>query len=63
PDGQRMISGSWDEITRQWDVKTGKEITVGTPFKGHTSFITGLTLSFNQTLLASASWDNTIKLW
>ncbi|KAG2741417.1 hypothetical protein P692DRAFT_20880106 [Suillus brevipes Sb2] len=26
PDGQRMISGSWDRTTRQWDVKAGKEI-------------------------------------
>jgi len=26
PDGQRMISGSQDKTTRQWDLKTGKEI-------------------------------------
>jgi len=26
PDGQRMISGSEDKTTRQWDLKTGKEI-------------------------------------
>jgi WD40 repeat protein len=26
PDGQRMISGSNDKTTRQWDLKTGKEI-------------------------------------
>ncbi|KAG1766359.1 hypothetical protein EV702DRAFT_1204148 [Suillus placidus] len=26
PDGQRMISGSLDETTRQWDLKAGKEI-------------------------------------
>jgi WD40 repeat protein len=25
-DDQRMISGSWDRTTRQWDVKAGKEI-------------------------------------
>jgi WD40 repeat protein len=37
--------------------------TVGTPFEGHTSHVTGLALSFDQTLLASASLDNTIKLW
>ncbi|KIK43131.1 hypothetical protein CY34DRAFT_804133 [Suillus luteus UH-Slu-Lm8-n1] len=36
--------------------------TVGTPFKGHTKLVTGLALSFDNTLLASASVDN-IKLW
>ncbi|KIK31787.1 hypothetical protein CY34DRAFT_814520 [Suillus luteus UH-Slu-Lm8-n1] len=26
PDGERMISGSWDKTTRQWDLKARKEI-------------------------------------
>ncbi|KAG1752437.1 WD40-repeat-containing domain protein [Suillus paluster] len=37
--------------------------TVGSPFKGHTGLIRHLTLSFDCALLASASDDNTIKLW
>jgi WD40 repeat protein len=37
--------------------------TVGTSFRGHTSFICSLALSFDCALLASASFDNTIKLW
>jgi WD40 repeat protein len=37
--------------------------TVGTPFEGHTSLVTGLALSFDGTLLASSSLDDTIKLW
>jgi WD40 repeat protein len=37
--------------------------TVGTPFQGHTERVTGLALSFRGALLASASIDNTIKLW
>ncbi|KAG1870955.1 hypothetical protein C8R48DRAFT_65800 [Suillus tomentosus] len=37
--------------------------TVGTPFEGHTRVITGLDLSFDHTLLASAAKDDTIKLW
>jgi WD40 repeat protein len=36
--------------------------TVGTPFEGHTMRVEGLALSFDG-LLASSSWDNTIKLW
>ncbi|KAG2744610.1 WD40 repeat-like protein [Suillus brevipes Sb2] len=37
---------------------------VGTPFEGHTKYVTGLALSFDGILLVSASNnDNTIKLW
>jgi WD40 repeat protein len=37
--------------------------TVGVPFEGHTKVVTSLALSFDCALLASASYDNTIKLW
>jgi hypothetical protein len=37
--------------------------TVGTPFEGHTDHVSGLALSFDGALLASASDDDTIKLW
>lgn len=37
--------------------------TVRAPFKGHTKTITGLALSLDCALLASASDDNIIKLW
>jgi WD40 repeat protein len=37
--------------------------TVGTPFEGHTKDVKGLALSFDGALLASSSWDDTIKLW
>jgi WD40 repeat protein len=36
---------------------------IGTPFEGHTDLVTGLALSFDCALLASASFDHTIKLW
>ncbi|KAG1717516.1 WD40-repeat-containing domain protein, partial [Suillus paluster] len=35
----------------------------GAPFAGHTKVITGLALSHDSALLASASGDDTIKLW
>jgi WD40 repeat protein len=56
-------------FTRKDPVKTVYEFdastleTVGSPFQGHTDYVTGLALSFRGALLASASWDNTIKLW
>ncbi|KAJ8584496.1 WD40 repeat-like protein [Rhizopogon salebrosus TDB-379] len=37
--------------------------TVGSPFEGHAYHVTGLALSFDCALLASVSFDYTIKLW
>jgi WD40 repeat protein len=37
--------------------------TVGVPFEGHTKVVNSIALSFDCALLASASYDNTIKLW
>jgi WD40 repeat protein len=37
--------------------------TVGAPFEGHTKYIDGLALSVDGALLASSSYDDTIKLW
>jgi WD40 repeat protein len=37
--------------------------TLGAPFKGHTDVVNGLALSFDGALLASTSFDHTIKLW
>jgi WD40 repeat protein len=36
---------------------------VGAPFERHIKYITGLALSSDGALLASASGDNTIKFW
>ncbi|KIK41485.1 hypothetical protein CY34DRAFT_32548, partial [Suillus luteus UH-Slu-Lm8-n1] len=61
-DNTRLASGSNDRTARIWNLDTDK-LTVGTPFKGHTYNISGLTLSFDDSLLASAFLDNIIKLW
>lgn len=45
----------------KFDASTLK--TVGAPFKGHTHLVTGLALSSDGALLATASKDDTIKLW
>ncbi|OJA15168.1 hypothetical protein AZE42_10082 [Rhizopogon vesiculosus] len=46
-----------------YEFKTSRLRTFGAPFEGHTMIITGLALSFDGAVLASASSDNTIKLW
>ncbi|KAG1825320.1 WD40-repeat-containing domain protein [Suillus variegatus] len=51
-----------DDITiHEYDASTLE--TVGDSFQGHTDIIRSLALSFDCVLLASASDDNTIKLW
>jgi WD40 repeat protein len=47
----------------EFDVSNLKLDIVGAPFKGHTEVIYGLAFSADCSLLASASADDTIKLW
>ncbi|KAG1812152.1 WD40-repeat-containing domain protein [Suillus subaureus] len=107
PDGQRMISGSYDKTARQWDLKAGKEIegarivsegtvyavavsrdgrwvvtgggnwrTDGAELKaveietgivktleGHSRRIYCIDISVGNTLLASGSEDKTARIW
>lgn len=39
---------------------TGKELFI---LKGHSSIVSGISISKNGDILASSSWDSTIKLW
>ncbi|KIK43128.1 hypothetical protein CY34DRAFT_59248, partial [Suillus luteus UH-Slu-Lm8-n1] len=52
-----------DDVTTIYQFDASTLETVGTPFKGHTRRVISLALSFDDALLASASYDNTIKLW
>jgi WD40 repeat protein len=52
-----------DGIRTIYEFDPSTLVTVGTPFQGHTGRVTGLALSFDDTLLTSASHDSTIKLW
>ncbi|KIK31776.1 hypothetical protein CY34DRAFT_35825, partial [Suillus luteus UH-Slu-Lm8-n1] len=64
PDSRKLaVKAYWGSSLEVWDVQSQKLDTVGTPFKGHTEYVTGLALSFDDALLASASYDHTIKLW
>jgi WD40 repeat protein len=52
PDGHRRTQPDGPAVCRVPDI-----------LEGHTDDVTGLALSFDATLLASSSDDNTIKLW
>lgn len=63
PDGTRLLSaGSYRDCTiREWDSSTWKQ--VGKPWRGHSHFIDAIAINSTGTLLASASYDNHVRLW
>jgi WD40 repeat protein len=60
PDGETLISGSFDHSIRMWTTTTWQQIAVLT---GHTNIVHGIAVSPNGRILASASWDKTAQLW
>ncbi|KAG2096298.1 WD40-repeat-containing domain protein [Suillus discolor] len=55
----KLISDSYDLI-RIYDTATWEQIAI---LEGHTKHVTALSLSQNNRLLASASYDKTARLW
>jgi len=57
-DGNKLITGSRGSI-RIFDTTTWQQIAI---LEGHTDWVSAISLSRND-LLASASWDQTARLW
>ncbi|OLY80300.1 Bromodomain and WD repeat-containing protein 3 [Smittium mucronatum] len=58
--GKRMITGSDDYLVKIWCTRTGYLIQT---LRGHRDVITDMSLNFENTLLASASSDGTVRIW
>jgi WD40 repeat protein len=59
-DGKLLVSGSWDQTIKVWQLETGKLLRT---LKGHRDKVYAIALSPNGQIIASGSADKTIKLW
>ncbi len=60
PDGQTLISSSWDKTIRLWRVPDG---TLGAVLTGHSQGANNLIVTLDGQLLISGSPDGTARLW
>ena len=61
PSGEIVTAGSMDPFhIYAWNLQTGKLLDV---YTGHTGAVSQLAYQPNGGILASASWDGTVKLW
>ncbi|KAI6044698.1 WD40-repeat-containing domain protein [Pisolithus marmoratus] len=61
PDNRRLVSSSWDNTIRIWDLETGRQTR--DPLTGHTDVVRSVAVSPNGDRIASASEDHTLRVW
>ncbi|MBN1524040.1 MAG: WD40 repeat domain-containing protein [Spirochaetales bacterium] len=59
-DSKYFLTGSWDNIVKLWDVKSGKEIR---SLYGNTASVTTVAFSPNSQYATSGSIDGRINIW
>jgi WD40 repeat protein len=60
PDGNKVVSGSWDGVVRLWDIDTCKVIT---KWMGHANGVGSVCWSRDGRRVLSGSQDGTAKQW
>ena len=60
PDGQSVLSGSYDKTLKLWNLATGKLLRT---FKGHSDSVNAVAVTPNGLRAVSGSSDHTLKLW
>lgn len=61
PDGRWIVTGSWDNSAKIWDVQTGQSVVKLDG--GHTAFINTAVFSPDGRFVLTASDDGTAKVW
>ena len=60
PDGNRIVSGSFDRTVKVWDAQTGQETRT---LKGHSGVVSSVSFSPDGKRIVSGSGDQTLKVW
>lgn len=58
--GRRMVSASWDETLKVWDLESGRELRT---LAGHSSAVFGVAVTADGKRAVSAAGDKTLKVW
>jgi eukaryotic-like serine/threonine-protein kinase len=60
PDGQRIVTGSWDQTAKVWEAASGRELLT---LEGHSAPIRSVAFSPDSQRIVTGSWDQTAKVW
>ncbi len=60
PDGQHIVSGSWDTLVKVWSVSARKEVA---SLSGHASNVVSVAFSPDGQHIVSGSADTLVKVW
>ncbi|GAB3728612.1 hypothetical protein GCM10027598_49190 [Amycolatopsis oliviviridis] len=62
-DGQVLVTGSWDQTAKLWDVKDPYRPRELATLSGHTENVNSVAFSADGGAVATAGWDKTARLW
>jgi len=60
PDGQRIVTGSWDNTAKVWDAASGTNLFTLT---GHNNYVYSVAFSPDGQRIVTGSWDTTARVW